>query len=131
MNNKIVSMNTKEFAEFILEVANKTYSFTDKINENGESEIWYEFINTKLFQVQSVFINNSTFVGGNSYTIDLPDYDETIEKDVTEVQSKECVKELVIGLNKFAAKYNLVGSLWYVNVVDYYNVNVEIDKNNI
>jgi len=106
----VKKMTTEEFAKFILDSPDMSYSFTTRLdNEEAGEWPWYAAACVKLFDVQSVFLNRLTLIGGAPFTFDLPDF---------ELDDDECLAQMTGGLKEFHKIYGEEQDTWYINEGD-------------
>jgi len=120
MKKTISQMTTKEFAELILNNSGIIFPFSLQREDDDESEhMWYGIVSAKLFDVQNVFINQLTIIGGAPFMFDLSYYNENVDAGIGEEQSEDCIKEMTEGLNRFSKKHEGAFDTWYVKEDDY------------
>lgn len=104
-------MSTKELAEHILGTPERIHTFTyDPLNENLNSCSWYNIVNIKIFDEQTVFIDKCALDSEPIFNFKLPTYNEKIKSDLGEDQDENCFNDMIKGLNKFNNK----SKIWYV-----------------
>ena len=120
MGKTTSKMTTKEFAELILVSPEIVYPFSlQEIKDANDEHLWYSITSARLFDVQNVFINQLTIIGGAPFMFDLSYYNENADAGIGEEQLEDCVNEMIEGLNRFSKKHEGVFDTWYVKEDDY------------
>lgn len=110
----ITKLSTEDFANLVLSMPDTVYIFTVESDYKNNSCPWYGIVNARIFDVQNIFINKWAIEGGAPFMFDLPDYDENIDYYYTEEQSKDCIKEMINGLDHFSILHGSRIDTWYV-----------------